>query len=247
MWWLTLVGLIFIGTAVYMLMSPAQKRATQTFTAHSIQALPAWSNMDKDDLMLPQRWDENLITRQLTDLRDRPPALSHYVSSVMDRFVLRQTDQTAKVRSQFLRTQIDQLKLAKEFHTALDDLTLHQIERDIRQRGLEIERQDLDNKQQQQQELTALQHQQEKLRVQLEIARLSRQIKEEEIPPPLPVSNPVDERAQKRSFHEAEIARKREAKARAVDQAPTEEDKARVANMYDDSIEREMAELSKFL
>jgi hypothetical protein len=245
MWWLILSGVILISVSIYMLMSPTQTRTPQNYTEPPIDVLPGWSNMDNNPVV-PQHWDEQLISQHFSILRNRPAALSHYFSSVLERFVLRQSDETAQVRTQFLRTQLDQLKLAKELHTALDDLTLHQLERDIRRRTLELQRQDLDNKQQQQQELAQLVHQQEKLKVKLEITKLSRQIKEEETPSPPPLST-EQQRAQKRAFHEAEIARKQDAKRKAVDQATTEDEKRRIANMHDDSIEREMEELSKYL
>jgi|GEM_PF-5236427 len=231
--------------AIWLYRVQVERDRHHSYSDHVMTVASATSNVD-GDFGVPQRWDEQLISEQLSVLRNRQPALEHYVSSIMDRFVLRQSDQTARVRSAFLRTRLDQLKLAKDLHMALDDLTLHQGERDIRQRNLEIQRQELEHKQEHQQELDRLKHEREKLQINLEITRLSRQI-EEEKKPAAAATSPQQERAKNRAYWEGEITRLRMEKVEKARATEASEDRVRTENMYDDAISRAEEQLRRYL
>lgn len=201
---------------------------------------------------IPELWDESVISGQLAQLRDRPPVLFHYIDSLLDRFVLRQDEQTTQVRISFLQAKLEQLKLVKNFMTSIDDLKMHALERDIRQRELELKSRDLENRQQQQQELDDLRHK-------LEIAELKKKIRDLEAPPK-PVEQPSreEQQRQQRAKAQAEYDRCMKAKrdwldkilnGRSLAELPVEEEEQYRADemMWTDRIQRAREELSKHL
>lgn len=142
-------------------------------------------------LTLPTDWDEVAITRQLQQLRERTPSLiPHFVESVKERWVLRQDERTAEVRLQFLKRQIEQLKLAKEFRQTVDDLELLNLEKVKRIKSLELENHELDLKKKglsRKEELIALREQKQ---VELDIAELDQKIQAIKNPPRPELSPP---------------------------------------------------------
>ena len=196
-------------------------------------------------------WNELFITQQLRQLRDQKPDLiPHFVESVKERFIVRQDDRTAQVRLGFLRSQLEQLKLAKEFQQTIDDIQLLGLEKAKRVKTLELETEELDNKQKNRSrfdELTALK---ERKRIELEIAQLDRQIEElKNSPKPQAQPSPEDLRIQKKAAQEARIAQLRREQKESVEAIPPdlEDQRRKVSNMYADVIERELENLRKIL
>jgi uncharacterized membrane protein YidH (DUF202 family) len=177
---------------------------------------------------MPQRWDETFIAGQLLEVGDRPPVLTHYVDSVLDRFVLRQDERTAQARLKFLQVQLEQLKLAKTFAISLDDLQFHALERDIRHRELELKRQDLDNRQERQAGLDDLRHK-------LELAELKKKIRDLEAsaPPPAPPSR-QEIRQQQMAECEAELRQLEEEEERWIARSKADDEKREWQNRYTD-------------
>ena len=72
--------------------------------------------------------------------------IPHYIESVKERFIMRQHDRTAETRIQFLKRQIEQLKLAKEFQQTVDDLEMLALEKQKRIKLLQLETEEIDGK-----------------------------------------------------------------------------------------------------
>ena len=75
-----------------------------------------------------------------------PPVIPHFVESVKERWIVRQDDRTAEVRLQFMKRQLEQLKLAKDCQQTIDDLQLLSLEKVKRIKSLELETHELDLK-----------------------------------------------------------------------------------------------------
>ncbi len=195
------------------------------------------------------QWDEASITAQLRQLRDERPALiPHFVESLKERLILRQDDRTAEVRLNFLRTQIAQLKLAKDFQQTLDDLSLLSLEKAKRVKTLELETHELDLKRRQltrKEELEALKDQK---KLELEIAQFDKQIEEIKTPPPKrePELTPEQKRAEEKRKCDARIAELKAQKQEALKLADEDERLMRV-NAIDNALEREWERWSKLL
>lgn len=204
--------------------------------------------VDDNNALAPARWDEQMIVRQLQNLSQRPASIPHYIESLKERFIIRQEYRTAQERIQFLKTILEQLNTAKALQLALDDLQFHALEREVKRLGLEQQRQNLTTQQATQLELDKLRAEKEALALRLEITRLQRQIREEENPSsPPPKPSPEEERVQQRTRLEAELERLRQAKAEAEAKATSDEEKIKIANMYDDQLDRVMQDLRKYL
>lgn len=203
------------------------------------------------DVSVPNQWNELDITRQLEQLRQQPPAIvNHYVESIKQRFILRQDDKTALTRLKFLQTQVEQLKLAKEFQQLRDDLEVLVLEKEKRIKTLQLENEELDGKRRVRSQLEEMQSLREQKKIELEIAQLDQQIAGIKYPPkPDQRSSPEQERAQKKAACEAKIATLRKEQKEAVEAIPPElEDQRRkVSSMYADAIDREMDNLRKIL
>ena len=85
---------------------------------------------------LPTVWNEGQIVRQLAVIQSRPKVLAHYVEQLKHRFILKTEDQTAQLRTHFLRTQIEQLELGKQYKGLVHDLQA--MERDQENRLLRL-------------------------------------------------------------------------------------------------------------
>ena len=89
----------------------------------------------------------------------------------------------------------------------------------------------------------------ERIQLEWEIAKLNRQIREEDRPPERPARplTPAQQARRREAGIERQIDRLRADQAKAVAKAPTEEEKKHVQNMYDHRRERLMDELRRCL
>ncbi len=205
-------------------------------------AVPADMNL------LPQTWDERALTSQLTQLRDRRPALlPHFVQSIMERMIIGQDDRTAQVRLRYLHTQIEQLKLAKEFQQALADLKLQSSETFLRVRKLQLEVQKVDVEFE---TVDALKHKKTELelkKLDLEIAQIEDQIGRLKRPPRAePELSPEQKRAQQKKNCEKRIAQLKAEKQEAL-KIGDEQERLRKVNAIDAALEREYERWATFL
>ncbi len=206
---------------------------------------------DFSNFSTPAVWDENAIAGQLGNLRhESPGAITHFIDSIKQRFILNQNDKTAVRRIQFLQKQFELLKLVKSCAEVSVDLEALSKERQIRLKKLDIEARDLDIQLSGDDPLKKLALQRDQLKIQLEIAQIDRQIHELKNPPkPESKPTPDQERAQRKAGIETRIANLRKEQSEAVEAIPETlpEQRRKVSNMYADAIEREMENLRKVL
>jgi hypothetical protein len=219
-----------------------------TLQPYNPGALDMPSNMPSN-ISLPTQWDELAITRQLQQLRDRKPNLiPHYIDSVKERWIVRQDDRTGQVRLQFLKIQIEQLKLTKEFQQTVDDLELLSLEKTKRIKTIELETEEIDIKKRgltQKEKLEALREQK---KLELEIAQLDKQINE--IKKPSMAAEPEltaeEKRVRERQSCEERLANYKAEKQKALQVDDADERVLRV-NAIDDAIQREMERWARLL
>ncbi len=195
-----------------------------------------------------QAWNESAITAQLIQLRDRTPSMiPHYVASIKERFIVKQDDRTAQARLKFMHSQIDQLKLAKEFQQVKDDLEILSYEREKRIKTLQLETEELDGKRESSSELTKLNTLRERKKMELEIAQLDQQIAGLKNPPlPEAKPNPEQQRANDRAACEARIQNLKAEKQNAL-KLDDETERILKVNAIDDALQREMERWAKLL
>ena len=205
------------------------------------------SNMPSN-ISLPTQWDELAITRQLQQLRDRKPNLiPHYIDSVKERWIVRQDDRTGQVRLQFLKIQIEQLKLTKEFQQTVDDLELLSLEKTKRIKTIELETEEIDIKKRgltQKEKLEALREQK---KLELEIAQLDQQIDGIKAPHKSEAKlSPEEQKAKDRSACEAKIQSLKQEKQKAL-KIDDEDERLLKVNAVDAALEREYERWAKLL
>ena len=193
-------------------------------------------------------WNEPAITRQLQQLREtKPSAIPHYIDSVKERWILRQDDRTAEIRLQFLKRQIEQLKLAKDFQQTMDDLQMLALEKQKRIKTLQLETEELDGKRESSSELTKLNTLRERKKMELEIAQLDQQIAGLKNPPLQEAKpNPEQQRANERAACEARIQNLKAEKQKAL-KLEDETERILKSNAIDDALQREMERWAKLL
>src|ERR1019366_3838797 len=129
-------------------------------------------------IILPPSWDKESISIVLRDLQNRPGAVSVFTQALVERFVTGQDDKTAKVRIEYLKTKLEELKITKELQGELDDLLFRQADLDVRRLQKEIEKGDLEHRRRTEAELRAAEHKRDILKVKAEAASYEKQIRE---------------------------------------------------------------------
>jgi hypothetical protein len=236
-------------------MSVSLNKTAARQSGHSDRALQPYSGPQTPqeivmlpNITLPAQWDELAITRQLRQLREQRPALiPHFIDSVKERWVLRQDDRTASIRLQFLKIQIEQLKLAKEFQQVRDDLDLLILEKAKRIKTLELDLEELDSKKRTRGPLDELAAMKERKKMELEIAQLDKQITDLKTPlKSEPQLTPEQQRAKDKAACEARIATLKQEKQVAL-KIEDEAERVLRVNALDDAIQREYERWSRLL
>src|ERR1035441_637914 len=129
-------------------------------------------------IILPPSWDKESISMVFRDLQNRPGAVSVFTQALVERFVTGQDDKTAKVRIEYLKTKLEELKITKELQGELDDLLFRQADLDVRRLQKEIQKGDLEHRRRTQGELHAAEHKRDILKVKAEAAAYEKQIRE---------------------------------------------------------------------
>ena len=200
------------------------------------------------NIALPADWDEASITRQLGQLRDQKPAVvAHFIDSVKERWILRQDDRTAAIRLTFLKTQVEQLKLAKEFQQVRDDIDLLLLEKAKRIKTLELEMEEIDSKKRSRSQLDELSAMKERKKIELEIAQLDQQILSVKTSAKnSPDLSPEEKRAQDKKACEDRIAALKTEKQNAL-KIDDEAERVLRVNAIDDAIQREYERWAKLI
>jgi hypothetical protein len=239
-----LIGLFRLGAS--------QKSASTTNTAvsrvqvASIERGGSALSRQTNDLRV---WDETAISRHLDDLRGQSPAVvSHYVESLKTRWVLNQNDKTAAARARFLKTKVEELKLFKEGQQIMVDLEALALEREKRLKTLQLENAQLDDIMRTRSEREQLAALKERKQLELEIAKLDKEIRELNSPTKAaePELSGEEKRAKERQACEQRLANYKAEKQKALQIDDADERVLRV-NAIDDAIQREMERWAKLL
>jgi hypothetical protein len=205
--------------------------------------------------VLPADWNDDLITQQIHSLHQRPPVLSHFIHSVIGRFIIGQNDKTAQKRTELILSAVRQLKATKGLQIAIDDLQIHQLEREIRFIEKEMEKASAIDRLKKQKELEALRRRKEQLELEVEIARLEKEKRDYEERSQSEKVQPKPSREELRERKKAEIKRKEKEMAEAIfeitkgvafdDLTPDDQERVvRIQNYYNDPIARLDEELA---
>jgi len=198
---------------------------------------------------LPAQWDETAIARQLDAFRGQSPALvSHYIESVKTRWVTNQNDKTAAVRGRFLKTKLEELKLFKEGQQLMVDLEALVLEREKRLKTLQLENAQLDATMRTRSDREQMVALKERKQLELDIAKLDKEIRELNAPAPSPEQqiSPEQKRAKDREACEARLADLKTQKQKALLIQDEDERLLRV-NAIDAALEREYERWAKLL
>ena len=146
-----------------------------------------------------------------------------------------------------MHSQIDQLKLAKEFQQVKDDLEILSYEREKRIKTLQLETEELDGKRESSSELTRLNTLRERKKMELEIAQLDQQIAGLKNPPLAEAKpTPEQQRANDRVACETRIQNLKAEKQKAL-KLDDETERILKVNAIDDALQREMERWAKLL
>jgi hypothetical protein len=188
---------------------------------------------------IPSQWSESAITAQLRQLRDEKPSLiPHFVASVKERFIVNQDDRTAQARIRFMISQIDQLKLAKDFTQLTHDLEILGYEREKRIKTIQLETEEIESKRRNRGPMDALAATRERKKIELEIAQLDQQIdglKNTQKPSPRP--SPEQVRANRHAEIDARLVKLKEEKQKVL-KIQDEQERILKVNAIDDEIQR---------
>jgi hypothetical protein len=221
-----------------------------TTAVGGLSRIPAPVN--SSELAIPMVWDELAITRQLRQLRDeRPGVIGHFLESVKERFVLRQDDRTAQVRLDFLKSQVEQLKLAKDFQQAYADLNLVGMETAKRAKSLEVDTHELELKRRSLSRKDDLETQREQKKLELELAEMEakiQQLKQSTVPQSAltAAQRRAQEYGQRQQEFEERIQELRHMKAQCAE-IEDEAERAMRENAISDAIQREHERWGKSL
>jgi hypothetical protein len=200
------------------------------------------------EVSVPSVWDEKAISRQLDAAQTQPRIVFHYIGALQQRFILRTEDRTAQYRTRFLRTHIEHLELGKQYRTLVNDLKAMEAEQNNRLLRLDLERHELEVKNQHTDALEKLRLEKECLAIKLEIEELKARKRAIAQPPQEePNLTPEQQRRLKRIEIEDRIEQLDRQEEAALRKARDEEARVRIQNMYTDKREELRDQLSKNL
>jgi hypothetical protein len=194
-------------------------------------------------IILPPSWDKESISIVLRDLQNRPGAVSVFTQALVERFVTGQDDKTAKVRIEYLKTKLEELKITKELQGELDDLLFRQADLDVRRLQKEIEKGDLEHRRRTQNELRAAEHKRDLLKVKAEAAAYEKQIREARPEK----SKSATSAAGKVQELEDRIRRTKELRAYARETTVDPDELRRKENQFDDKLAELEEEINSLL
>jgi len=202
----------------------------------------------KSTLEVPTIWNEGEISVALARAQGRPTVLAHYVEAVKQRFVLKMDVRTAQVRTQFLRSQIEQLELGKQYQGLVNDLKAMETEQENRLLKLQVENDELRNKRAHEGALSDLRLKKERLAAEVEIEQLKAQKRELRRPAqPASSLSPDQQRRLKRLEIEDKLRELDRLETEDLKKARNEDERLRIENMYTDKREELREQLAKHL
>jgi hypothetical protein len=180
----------------------------------------------------------------------QPPHVStiyrHLIDSVKKRMRMKIDAKTARVAIPTLHSMTQQAKLATEYQTSINALSLSQLEREVRLAELEQRKLELAVQGRQYRHLEGLRLHKEELALQADITALQRQIVDQ-LRPQEPKLTPAQQKSLRKAETEVQLQQLRADEARALRTATSEMEKRRLLNIYANRRERLMDQLEKYL
>ena len=141
---------------------------------------------NSQELKIPDRWDELGIPEAIQLYKDRPPVLEHLVQSLMARFITGQDIKTVQRRTALLEAWMGALSSQGRYYSVMRSLKRLRDKEEIRDLEMQIQKDQLLAKKDGQPELSRLDHEIEKEKKVIELARLRRDFEAEaqKAPPP---------------------------------------------------------------
>ena len=200
--------------------------------------------------LVPDRWNESIMSGDLQRLSDNSSALVHYVSEVKRRFIIRQDVKTLNQRTEWLEAKLRGLKLAQSIQDTCFNLAIQRREHELRAKQLALQHLQADADLADSSELTPLRKENSRLTLEAESARLRKVIREL-TPAPEPVKKeaaipPEQQRANDRTMCEDRIQKLKIEKQKALT-LDDEQERLLKVNAIDDALQREMDRWAKLL
>ena len=119
---------------------------------------------------LPTKWNDSEIAQLLQRYQGQPAVLSHVVSSIKGRMVLNQDLKTAQQRLKLIASVIEVFKLNKEMQGILHDISLDEMEFEIKTIEAQTRKEDAQARLHTEKQLRDLRRQRDELLLKKEIA-----------------------------------------------------------------------------
>jgi hypothetical protein len=199
-------------------------------------------------VQLPTKWDDAEITSLLHRHQEQPAVLSHVISSIRTRMVLNQDLKTARRRLQLIGSVIEVFKLNRELQGVIHDIHLADKEFEIQQVESQIRKEDADARLKSERQLRDLRKQRDELQLKKEITQLQQEIKTvDNSAPAEPKLSQDQQRRLKRIEIEDKLRELDRLEAEALKGARSDEDRARIQNMYADKRHELQEQLTRYL
>lgn len=170
----------------------------------------------------------------------------HFLDAIKKRAHLLIEGRTVERSLPTIRAVTEQARLAAEYQEVLRTSFVKEAEQQLRLLEIEERRREIERSRSQASALGDLRLQRDRLSLQLEIARLRRDIRETRSRKPRPLS-PTQQRTAKKAELEGRIEQLRRDEEAAVGRARGEPERRRLQNMYNQRRERLLEELEEYL
>ncbi len=176
----------------------------------------------------------------------KPGLLRHYLSTIEERLHMRIERRRAAAALPTLRLLTEQAKLAAEYQNSINAMRVSELEREVKTAELLQKKSDLTSQRTQSDKLANARFQRERLALQVEIAALRRQVREQRNPAQA-VTTAAERRLQRKREIEQQIERLRAEETQALKPGTSELEQRRIKNMYSARRDELMEQLEEFL
>lgn len=176
----------------------------------------------------------------------KPNLLTHYLAVLQERFHMRIERRRATATLPTLRLLTEQAKLAVQYQDSINAIHLSELEREVKTAELLQKKSDLTSQRLQSDRLANARLQRERLALQVEIAALPRQFRDQRNPTQA-VTTAAERRIQRKKEIEQQIERLRTEETQAMKPGTSELEQRRIKNMYSARRDELMEQLEEFL
>lgn len=205
-------------------------------------------NQSESREIIISQWNPSSIALELSKLQDNPKMLKKFVDSVKARFVINQDSKTQVIRTAWLRTQLEQIKLANEMADQAITANLKNKEYQEKALAKELEIQRLTKQLEDENDEAVRQLDKEDKRLEKEVSIAEKKAKIREFsktePPPQDISS-NDKIKLKIIKLEEDINRIKSNRDRKISEEEDEDERRRIENRYNELIDEKQTELIK--